>query len=195
MKERALIVFARNPVKGKVKSRLAKTLGNDKALEIYLRLLSLTYKHTKKLDCDKFLFLSEFIDDGLYDSTYSKKLQKGSDLGLRMLNAFEDLFDAGYNKIVLIGVDCSSLTEEILEESFDKLNAHDVVIGPSQDGGYYLIGLKKPYEFLFANMTWGNDKVLQETIKRIAENNMTFYLVKELIDIDEEEDLQLTNSE
>jgi len=194
MKERALIVFARNPVKGKVKSRLAKTLGNDKALEIYLRLLLLTYKHTKKLDCDKFLLLSEFIDEGLYDSTYSKKLQKGFDLGLRMLNAFKDLFDAGYNKIVLIGVDCSSLTEEILKESFDKLNAHDVVIGPSQDGGYYLIGLKKAYGFLFANMTWGNDKVLQETIKRITENKITFYLVKELIDIDDEEDLQSTNS-
>lgn len=193
MKKDALIIFAKNPVKGKVKTRLAKTLGNDKAFEVYIKLLSLTYEHTKNLKLDKFLYLTESIADSLFDKSYIKKLQEGLNLGERMLNAFKDLFDSDYKKIVLFGTDVPSLTEKIIEESFEKLNTFDIVIGPSNDGGYYLIGLKKPFDYLFLNMTWGNEKVLQETINRIKENNRTYYLLKELIDIDDGKDLEFIN--
>jgi len=194
MKKDALIIFAKNPIKGKVKTRLAITLGNDKAFEVYTKLFSLTYEHTKNLKHDKYLYLTESIDDNLFDKNYKKKLQWGSDLGIRMFNAFKELFDLGYKKIVLVGTDVPSLTEKIIKEAFEKLNTFDIVIGPSNDGGYYLIGLKKPFEYLFLNMTWGDEKVLQETIKRIKEYNTSYYLIKELIDIDDEKDLEFLNS-
>jgi rSAM/selenodomain-associated transferase 1 len=190
MIENALIIFAKNPIKGKVKTRLSNALGNEKALEIYTKLLSLTYKHTRNLNHDKYLYLTEFIDNNLYDNAYTKKLQLGSDLGLRMLNAFNELFDKGHKKIVIIGTDCPSLTEKLIDKSFDELNRVDVVLGPANDGGYYLIGLKNPLDYLFVNMVWGNEKVLQNTIKRIIENQSTYFLLKELVDIDDEKDLK-----
>jgi len=188
----ALIIFAKNPIKGKVKSRLAKTIGKDKAFKVYTKLLSLTYNHTKNLKPDKYLYLTKSIDDSLFDTSYVKKLQEGSNLGKRMLNSFKELFDSDYKKIVLVGTDIPSLTEKIIKESFEKLNTFDIVIGPSKDGGYYLIGLKKPLD-LFSGMTWGNKHVLHETIKRIKEYNKSYCLIKELIDIDDEKDLEFMN--
>lgn len=186
----ALIIFARNPVAGKVKTRLAKTTGNDKALEIYRELLEHTHAITKELDCDKFVFYADHInEDDLWENNiYSKKLQRGTSLGERMQEAFVDLFLQRYTKIQIIGSDCYELTTAIIEKGFEKLNEKDVVIGPSADGGYYLLGANQLITEIFSNKEWSTSTVLSDTLKDIAGLSLSFFLLPELRDIDTEED-------
>ena len=195
MKDRALIVFTRNPVKGKVKTRLAKTIGKEKAYEIYRELLHIAYVNTKSFPCDKYLYLSESLDENLFDSGFFQKLQEGIDLGERMLNALTEILNTGYTKVVLVGADCPGLTRVILKDAFNKLGKNDIVLGPAEDGGYYLIGLKEPKEYLFRDMKWGHKKVLEETINRIKKNKHTHDLVAKLIDIDNVRDLAKVKGE
>lgn len=184
----ALIVFARNPILGKVKTRLAKDVGEDRALEVYINLLNHTYIQTKNLFCDKFLFLSEKTDNNLFDKTFNQLVQNGNGLGEKMKIAFKKLFEMGYQKILIIGTDCPGLTEEIILNAFEYLLGFDFIIGPSIDGGYYLLGMKEPNYFVFENMVWSNEQVLNRTIKKIKSKNKKFHLLKELKDIDEEKD-------
>lgn len=190
MNDKALIVFAKNPVLGKVKSRLAKKTGEEKALEIYNTLLNKTCEAAKDFDGRKFLFLSDFFDKSLFDSRFTQVLQSGSDLGEKMKNAFENIFQKGYTKAVIIGTDCPELDSDIINEAFEKLSQYDIVIGPARDGGYYLLGMKGQNNFLFENMKWSNQNVLDKTIRRIIQNDLTYYSLKELIDVDEIEDLR-----
>ncbi len=189
MTKKALIVFAKNPILGKVKTRLAKEVGNDRALELYKTLMEITYRQTKDIDCSKFLFLSPNIDNDLFDQDYIQMLQTGNDLGERMSNAFNYIFAKDYNKIIIVGSDCPQLTPEILNEAFEKLYHFDFVIGPAEDGGYYLIGMKEQCNILFNGMDWGSKNVLSETIRRLKENNLNFYLLQQLSDVDELKDL------
>ncbi len=119
----ALIIFARNPVLGKVKSRLAATLGEEKALLIYKALLTHTHNISIKLSADKFIFYEDYInDDDLWENhIYKKFLQQGDDLGSRMKNAFSYLFEKKYEKIVIIGSDCYELSMDIIIEAFNLL--------------------------------------------------------------------------
>ena len=119
----ALIIFVRNPVLGKVKTRLASTLGDEKALEIYRILLRHTSDVTKDLAVDKFVFYDDHIDqnDIWENDIFEKFLQQGSDLGERMTKAFDYLFKKKYSKVIIIGSDCFELSESILSQAFDAL--------------------------------------------------------------------------
>lgn len=193
MNKNALIIFARNPELGKVKNRLAKTIGKEKALEIYNKLLSNVYSETKDLKCKKYLFLTERTDSGLFNDTYIQKIQTGAGLGNKMLNAIGKVLEDGNEKVILTGTDIPGLTSEIIIEAFQKLSDHDVVIGPAKDGGYYLIGMKEIMSPVFENMKWSNDQVLNITLDRISKMGKSFYLLEELADIDTEEDLEEYN--
>lgn len=193
MNKNALIIFARNPELGKVKNRLAKTIGKEKALEIYNKLLSNVYSETKDLKCKKYLFLTERTDSGLFNDTYIQKIQTGEGLGNKMLNAIGKVLEDGNEKVILTGTDILGLTSEIIIEAFQKLSDHDVVIGPAKDGGYYLIGMKEIMSPVFENMKWSNDQVLNITLDRISKMGKSFYLLEELADIDTEEDLEEYN--
>lgn len=193
MYNNALIIFARNPELGKVKNRLAKTIGKEKALEIYNRLLANVYSETKDLKCKKYLFLTERTDSGLFNDTYIQKIQTGEGLGNKMLNAIGKVLEDGNEKVILTGTDILGLTSEIIIEAFQKLSDHDVVIGPAKDGGYYLIGMKEIMSPVFENMKWSNDQVLNITLDRISKMGKSFYLLEELADIDTEEDLEEYN--
>ena len=186
----ALIIFARNPVMGKVKTRLAEKLGEKKAYDIYIMLLGNIYKKTKDLNYEKYLFLSEDFDENLFDSGYKQVIQKGADLGEKMYNAIETALNEGMENVILIGTDIPDLDPKIFDEAFDKMSFDDIVIGPAKDGGYYLIGVKVPMKFLFENMKWSNENVLKNTIERIKREKKSYYLLKELNDIDTEEDLK-----
>lgn len=188
--KQALIIFVRNPEKGKVKTRLAKTTGDEKALTVYRELLAHTHAITKELACDKFVFYADHINENdLWENdVYRKKLQRGARLGERMLEAFMELCRMQYTKIQVIGSDCYELTAEIIEKGFEKLNETDVVIGPSADGGYYLLGTNQVIEELFANKEWSTDSVLKDTLQDIEQLSLSCFQLPLLRDIDTEQD-------
>lgn len=184
----ALIIFVRNPEPGKVKTRIAKTMGNEKALEVYKELLLHTYDITKDISCDKFVFYADQItkNDLWETSFYHKKLQQGNDLGQRMLLAFRELFGLGYQSIQIIGSDCMELTTDIIETGFNRLHENEVVIGPSTDGGYYLLGMRLLVPDIFYKKEWSTEKVFSSTLADIKKLSLSYFLLPELSDIDTE---------
>jgi len=185
-----LIIFYRNPEKGKVKTRLAATLGDEKAFLIYLELARQTRTVTILLDFDKAVYYSTKIDDhDLWTEDYGKFVQKGNDLGERMHNAFAEGFALGYKSICIIGTDCYELSSHEIREGFQYLKDHDVVIGPTEDGGYYLLGMNKLHTQLFEKKKWSTETVSDDTIKDIEQAGLTFFELVTLRDVDAEEDL------
>lgn len=161
-----LLVFTRNPVLGKCKTRLAATVGDEAALEIYKFLLQHTVDFTKNLAAVKQVYYSEEIwKDDIWDSTfYDKRLQSGQDLGVRMANAFQDGFASGFEKIIIIGSDMYNLNQDDIEDAFSGLEHSDYVIGGAHDGGYYLLGMKKFNPKIFQNKKWGTNTVFGDTL-------------------------------
>lgn len=187
-----LIIFVKNPVLGKVKTRLAKSIGEKNALLVYEKLLKRTKEIAANLLIDKRVCYSEFIgqDDLWNNNSFQKKMQKGNDLGEKMYNAFKDAFADSYNNICLIGSDNMELTDEIILQAFSTLSKKDIVLGPSLDGGYYLIGMKRPHKELFFGKTWGSSKVFYEAVDEITRMNLDHALLPALNDIDQIEDIK-----
>lgn len=183
-----ILVFTRNPELGKCKTRLAATVGDKTALEIYIFLLEHTASITKNLSFDKQVYYSEDIwEKDVWDAKmFHKKVQKGIDLGERMANAFEDGFNAGYKKICVIGSDMYDLSQEDIEIAFEKLNTSDFVIGPAEDGGYYLLGMKSLYSNLFTNKAWGTGTVLKHTLQDLNTKNYSVLATKNDVDLYED---------
>ena len=153
MNKNLLLIFTRNPELGKVKTRLAKSVGDKTALDIYHFLLHKTKEATKNISCDKTVYYSKkIIKDDLWNrSNYHKKEQFGNDLGEKMKNAFQWAFKQGYEKVLIIGSDLWTLDENTLLKAQRTLVQSDFVIGPAYDGGYYLLGMKEPTPALFEN--------------------------------------------
>lgn len=186
----ALIIFIRNPVLGKVKTRLAAAIGDEKALLVYNRLLQHTHSITEKLPVTKFVYYAdEIIIDDLWNG-FEKRIQRGKDLGERMQNAFAELFESGFTKVSIIGSDCLELNTEILQEAFESLNKADLVIGPVIDGGYYLLGTNRLIPELFINKIWSTDSVFIDTLTDAAVHRLAVHLLPMLNDIDNETDLR-----
>jgi rSAM/selenodomain-associated transferase 1 len=185
-----LIIFTRNPELGKCKTRLAATVGNRIALNIYQFLLEHTKYITKGLDVGKWVFYSDEIweNDIWEQANYEKKVQSGKDLGERMANAFMDGFNAGHEKIIIIGSDMYDLNENDVMEAFNILDRHDYVVGPAIDGGYYLLGMKVFNPALFKNKSWGTDTVLEATLDDLKGKNYGLLTPKN--DIDYFEDIK-----
>ena len=190
MSKNLLLIFTRNPELGKAKTRLAKTVGNETALEIYKFLLQKTKDISLKVTADKAVYYSVKIrkNDIWEESIYQKHQQNGKDLGFRMLNAFQKGFDAEYEKVIIIGSDLYDLTSEIIEDAFLKLDNNDVVIGPAEDGGYYLLGMKNLYPKIFQNKAWGTETVRKDTLQDLKDKKV--FLLKELNDVDVFEDIE-----
>lgn len=189
-KKELIIVFVRNPELGKVKTRLALAIGKKKALEIYKGLLKHTHNVLSNCNCDCAVFFSEQIDnDGLWNQKCFKKfIQKGDTLGEKMNNAFKKGFEIGYQKIIIIGSDLPDLNSDLIKNAFTKLTLYDYVIGPSEDGGYYLLGMKKLNSILFKNKKWSTNSVFIDTLKDIEDSKIG--LLPKLNDIDTFEDLK-----
>jgi rSAM/selenodomain-associated transferase 1 len=192
----ALIIFVRKPELGKVKTRLAATLGDDKALEIYKELLQHTSDIALKTSADKFVFYFNKIEkEDIWDeNNFIKKLQSDADLGIKMQDAFSQIFEQGYEKVVIIGSDCFELTNEIISNAFEQLDTNDVVIGPANDGGYYLLGMKKLYPQLFENKQWSTAAVYQQTIADFEKAHIKYHALVTLTDVDTEEDWLATKN-
>lgn len=185
-----LIIFTRNPILGKVKTRLAKTVGDKTALDIYTFLLKKTKEITLDSPCDKVVYYSEkLIKNDIWNcNSFKKEVQSGEDLGAKMKNSFYDAFENNYRKVVLIGSDIYDLESYHINEAFKKLDTNDVVMGPALDGGYYLIGLKKMHPKIFDNKRWGSSTVRKDTLKNLEKVDV--HLLPVLNDVDVIEDIE-----
>lgn len=190
-----LLIFIKNEVKGKVKTRLAETLGEDSALEIYRMLLDKTLQAANGLqNVDKIVYYGDYIakDDRWQKDHYAKSVQYNGSLAERMSKAFEEGFRKGYESICIIGSDCWDLGADRLQEAFSVLENKDFVIGPANDGGYYLLGMNELLSSLFEGKTFSTDTVLKEAVLEIQTAGKTLARLPELIDIDTEDDLRKT---
>tara|TARA_R110002049_G_scaffold127617_1_gene284431 strand:- start:2984 stop:3613 length:630 start_codon:yes stop_codon:yes gene_type:complete len=184
-----IIVFVKNIKLGKVKTRLAKTIGNQGAFEVYSELVKITELATKNIATDKHIYFSDAIIDSKWKGGY-KTVQQGDNLGERMKNAFIDGFKDGYKRIVLIGSDLPDIKSGHLENGLKALETNDVVFGPAEDGGYYLIGLTKMHDFIFENKPWSKSNLLDQTLTELKQYTINFELLETLNDIDTFEDLE-----
>ena len=190
MSKNLLLIFTRNPELGKVKTRLAKTVGDESALNIYKFLLNHTKEVTQNLNCDKAVYYSVKVrENDIWDANiFQKYAQSGDDLGLRMQNAFQQAFNNSYEKVLIIGSDLFDLQEKHINEAFEELNSNDVVIGPAEDGGYYLLGMKKLQPLIFHNKEWGTATVLKDTLNDLQ--NVSVHLLETLNDVDVFDDIK-----
>ncbi len=189
----ALILFARDPVLGKVKTRLSPFLDEDVILKLYTCFLhdSLNkIRQIKNTDC--FVGVAPSNDSGFFTGTLGSNIQlfvqEGEELGDKMRRAMQDRFSEGYERVVIIGSDSPSLPVSYLTRALNS--EKDMVIGPSTDGGYYLIGMKDKVVEVFDGVTWGTEKVLRETCERLGKNGVELELLPVWYDVDSPEDLK-----
>lgn len=188
-----LIVFAKRPLKGFVKTRLASSIGDEAALIIYKKLLS----DTLHLAMSDLWTTKVFWDDipcktslEINQFSYEYEIQKGENLGERMSNAHKLAFESGFEKSIIIGADIAGIMPSYLEKAFHKLSEFPMVIGPAEDGGYWLIGEAKFEPKIFTGIRWSSEYVFSDTISIANATNLKFTLVEKLNDIDTLEDLE-----
>jgi rSAM/selenodomain-associated transferase 1 len=189
--KKVLIIFIRNPVLGKVKTRLARTMGVEEALRIYRLLLDKTRAAVMGTTCERWLFYSDGVPTA--ETEWPRHLfvehnQREGDLGLRMEDAFDRAFRGGAERVVIVGSDCPELSSHILEQAFAALDNVDFVVGPASDGGYYLLGMKVFEPAVFSGMVWSTEEVLAQTLERVRAMGKSYLLLPTLADIDEASD-------
>lgn len=186
-----LIILVRNPVAGHTKTRLAASVGHPKALRMYARLVEHTRLAAAGLKNTRVsvLYSDHLPTDSEWDPDHFELgVQTGNDLGERMTNAFAATFAAGSRRAVIIGSDCPGVTTELLKKAFAALNKDPVVIGPAEDGGYYLLGLDAPRPELFQDIPWSTDRVAELTQQRAREGGLSVGKLPTLRDVDYLED-------
>jgi rSAM/selenodomain-associated transferase 1 len=192
-----LLVFAREPVLGRVKTRLAADIGPEAALAVYRELLGITAAAVAAAQVPATVWLAE-APAPLADPARPRPEWPGlpwrvqppaESLGARMGHAFGQAFAAGGTRIAIIGTDCPGLTSKLLQAAFAALAAHDVVVGPAADGGYYLLGLREMQPVLFANKNWSTATVLPDTLADAARLGLRVAQLPVLHDVDSGRDL------
>jgi rSAM/selenodomain-associated transferase 1 len=192
----ALILFARFPRPGAVKTRLAATIGNEAAAGFYRLCVEHIVNESADLshDVDRFVFCAERNElremQEWVGQHFEFEVQVGADLGERMENAFSLLFSHGAQKAILVGTDVPDLSAHIMDDAVNGLDTCDVVIGPCQDGGYYLLGIKELHEELFKDIPWSTGEVFDRTLDKVAALGLTLRHLPTLADIDTEEELR-----
>jgi len=191
--KRCLIVFAKEPQKGRVKTRLRSCLSVTQCLNLYKAFLKDTIDLTKNIKCDlKILaYASRKRPDYLkrIGRSFRFSRQKGSDLGQKMYNAFKLVEVYGDCKSVIIGSDSPSLPAIFIKNAFEKLDKNDLVLGPTLDGGYYLIGLKKPCIEIFKGIKWSSSQVLKDTVRNAKKLGKKISILRSWYDIDKPKDV------
>ena len=192
-----LIIFVKKPEAGKVKTRLAETVGTENALRVYKALLSHTREVSLAVEVDREVHYATEMDntDGWSPPAFKRLLQPAGDLGERMKAGFCQGFNAKYSSIIVIGSDCLDLSPKLLREAFFALESKEIVIGPALDGGYYLLGMKSFFPELFENKSWSTERVFQDTLSDVKRLGLTCFQLPVLSDIDREEDLTGTQLE
>ncbi|MFM9983702.1 MAG: TIGR04282 family arsenosugar biosynthesis glycosyltransferase [Flavobacteriales bacterium] len=187
-----LIVMARPPELGKVKTRLAAAIGEEKTLRIYIVLLEKVKSIATQIDAKTAIFWTHYPVPVDF-AHFNNHIQSAGDLGAKMHSAFNTISLSTNAPMVMIGTDCYDLNSEIATTAFEALDRVDVVIGPAMDGGYYLIGMKQVHQDLFQSMPWSTSLLLETTIARMRELQLSFILLPKLRDIDEVTDAMATD--
>ncbi|MBX7153011.1 TIGR04282 family arsenosugar biosynthesis glycosyltransferase [bacterium] len=193
MKRRALIVFAKEPQAGKVKTRLCPPFTYEEAGALYRAFLKDAFEQYSRLslpigmDVVAFVTPNRFFFNEFLSELNVKDIlvQSGSDLGDRMFTAFKNVFDQGYHHAVVIGTDHPTLPDAIIQQAFEQLDSHDGVIGPASDGGYYLLGIKQARSEYFSEIAWSTDTVFKTTRSRFDRLNETYFELPEWYDVDD----------
>lgn len=201
----AVAVFTKYPRKGQVKTRLAAGIGAEKACHLHTKMTyhalnqAIQLQKAQIADCLVFFHgASEestrtWLEFGLNQCVCYESLrlieQVGKDLGARMYHAFEYMYIAGYKKMLLMGTDCPEINAEILKDGLNMLSVNDVVFGPSQDGGYYLLGMNALHPFLFKEIPWSREDTLYQSLLLCERNGISYALLTTLCDIDRPEDI------
>ncbi|HEY8462161.1 MAG TPA: TIGR04282 family arsenosugar biosynthesis glycosyltransferase [Blastocatellia bacterium] len=198
MNNERLIIFTRYPEPGKTKTRLISRLGAEGAAELQRDMTERTLRDARLLNSRRQVSLEARYEGGskaLMQEWLGDQLtfrsQGAGDLGAKMKRAFRNAFQAGAQRVVIIGADCPDLDSELMEAAFDALQHNDIVIGPANDGGYYLIGSRRYFPQLFDRIHWGSEKVLDQTLRRARETGIQTELLIPLSDIDRPEDLAI----
>ena len=188
-KKQALLVFVKLPVAGRVKTRLQPTLSPALAASLYRATVDDVFTALERPGrWGLFAFFSPTEQERAFREWLpgSTRLvpQSGTGLGERLANAFEWSHAQGYSRTIIVGTDMPTLGSDVLSDAFDALERADVVLGPSTDGGYYLVGWKEPRPELFEDVSWSTPEVLEQTIARIDDTGATYDLLPERTDID-----------
>ena len=189
-----LVIFAKSPIPGKVKTRLIPELGKEGACQLYKSMAQKIITNLSMANlCHVHLYVHPDINHDFFkDLQETNELtmirQEGKDLGDRMSHAISTSLER-YAKAIIIGTDCPEYSADYIERAISVLDDKDVVIGPAKDGGYVLIGMKQFYPNLFTHIEWGQSSVLSKTLKKIDEKSLQYQLLPALHDIDIPADL------
>jgi rSAM/selenodomain-associated transferase 1 len=195
-----LLIFAREPVLGRVKTRLAADIGPEAALATYRELLTLTAAAVRAAQVPATVWLADAPTEPALGTAASAarpewpglpwRVQPAAgSLGERMAHAFAEAFAAGAGRVVIIGTDCPGLSADLLRQAFAQLATHDLVVGPATDGGYYLLGMKQLHARLFTDKQWSTATVLPATLADAARLGLRVAQLPTLADVDSAADL------
>jgi len=192
--KRALIVFAKEPTRGRVKTRLTPYLSERRCLQLYKELLQDTVNVARKIQCSRKIVAYDALDSKTpflktIASDFELYRQRGKDLGAKMSDAFTAFIKNGA-KVVIIGSDLPRLPPRYINRAFRELSKNDVVLGPAYDGGYYLIGLKQPCAKMFEGIHWSSGSVFDDTLKKARRFKKKAAILDFWYDIDTPEDLK-----
>ncbi|MHC1750658.1 MAG: TIGR04282 family arsenosugar biosynthesis glycosyltransferase [Cellulosilyticaceae bacterium] len=192
--KKAIIIFTRVPVAGQTKTRLQTVLTPSLCARLHSAFLQDIHAVCQEVEADAYICFTpsdqKMILEDLLGEINSFE-QEGHDLGEKMYQAIEFVLSKGYDKCILIGTDVPEITKLDLDEAFDALSKCDLVLGPSLDGGYYLVGMTKPIECVFEKQTYGSGNVLEQTIQSAKRNGLSWKLIKAYLDVDEAGDLEI----
>jgi rSAM/selenodomain-associated transferase 1 len=187
-----LLVFTRYPEPGRVKTRLIPAVGKEGACNLHRKMVEHTIKSLHcfgekmeiRFDGGEERLMRQWLGEG-----FLYRAQGDGDLGNRLECTFAEVFLQGERKVIAVGTDCPGLSEDYVRQATYLLNKVDLVLGPAVDGGYYLIGMRVLHRNLFKNISWGSNKVLQQTLLAAEKLQLTTALLDELVDVDRPEDL------
>ena len=198
MRANALVVMAKAPLAGQVKTRLIPALSPEQAARLAGALLVDQLNHVRQIEYAD-LYLAFAPDEArvlmkeLAPPLFRLFPQEGADLGARMQAIFEKLFHAGYRNIILMGSDLAAVPLGFFDRSCRFLDSsqHRVVLGPTRDGGYYLVGCNQPTPELFREMIWSHGAVLTQTLAKLARSKIAHHLLPSWFDVDTAADLRV----
>lgn len=198
--KKGFIIFTRLPIPGQTKTRLEECLTKKQCSELHKNMLKDLNETSKNIDADIFISYTPNGDTKILSEIFTVKnkkfSQRGEDIWFRMYDSMNRVFDMGYDRVVLIGADIPEMSYKHINKSFKVLDNVDVVITPTEDNGYCLIGSKKPIKEIFEMYNVSKDKtVIENTIALVCDAGLTVHINEKLLDLDEGEDLEeLTNS-
>ena len=182
-------IFCKAPVLGKVKTRLIQKLGRRGALDLYLQMFERLIAELSASRFNTELWISPDKDHAFFEPyAFARFQQAGPDLGGRMSTALRDGLTR-HESVILVGTDLPLIDRSYIEQAVGALQTHDVVLGPAEDGGYGLVGVKAETPDMFSDIDWGTERVLSQTCARLNRDGLDFGLLPLIWDVDRPDDL------